>query len=110
MHVHRATLGDATVLSCEGRLTMAGAPMLRSAIDEEVTDGRVHLVVDLAGTSFVDSSGLGVLVAGLKRTRQAGGDLRIASAQEQVRLVLELTNLERILQPFDTVGDAVDGW
>jgi anti-sigma B factor antagonist len=110
MQVHRSTLGDATVLSCAGRLTMVGAPTLRSAIDEAVTDGRVRLVVDLAGTSFVDSSGLGALVAGLKRTRQAGGDLRIASAQEQVRMVLELTNLDRILQPFDTVGDAVHDW
>ncbi len=73
-------------------------------------DGRVRLVLDLAGTSFVDSSGLGALVAGLKRTRQAGGDLRIASAQDQVRMVLDLTNLDRILQPLDTVGDAVDGW
>lgn len=110
MEVHRATMGEATVLRCEGRLTMAGAPTLRSAIDEEVTDGRVRLVIDLADTSFVDSSGLGALVAGLKRTRQAGGDLRIASAQEQVRMVLDLTNLDRILQPFDTVGDAVREW
>ena len=110
MQVHRSMLGDATVLRCEGRLTMVGAPTLRSAIDEAVTDGRVRLVVDLTGTPFVDSSGLGALVAGLKRTRQAGGDLRIASAQEQVRMVLDLTNLDRILQPFDTVGDAVHGW
>ena len=93
MQVHTSTIGDATVLTCDGRLTMVAAPTLRSA-----------------GTSFVDSSGLGALVAGLKRTRQAGGDLRIASAQEQVRMVLNLTNLDRILQPFDTVGDAVHGW
>jgi anti-anti-sigma factor len=89
---------------------MVAAPALRSAIDEAVSDGRVRVVVDLAGTSFVDSSGLGALVAGLKRTRQAGGDLRIASVQEQVRMVLNLTNLDRILQPFDSVGDAVHGW
>jgi anti-anti-sigma factor len=110
MQVQTSTIGDATVLKCDGRLTMAAAPALRSAIDEAVTAGRVRLVVDLAGTSFVDSSGLGALVAGLKRTRQAGGDLRIASAQEQVRMVLNLTNLDRILQPFDTVADAVHEW
>ena len=85
MQVHTSTIGDATVLSCDGRLTMVAAPTLRSAIDDAVS-------------------------AGLKRTRQAGGDLRIASAQEQVRMVLNLTNLDRILQPFDSVGDAVHGW
>jgi len=110
MQVHTSTIGDATVLRCDGRLTMVAAPTLRSAIDEAVSGGQVRLVVDLAGTSFVDSSGLGALVAGLKRARQAGGDLRIASAQEQVRMVLNLTNLDRILEPFDSVGDAVHGW
>jgi len=110
MQVHTSTTADATVLTCDGRLTMVAAPTLSSAIDDAVSGGQVRLVVDLAGTSFVDSSGLGALVAGLKRTRQAGGDLRIASAQEQVRMVLKLTNLDRILQPFDTVGDAVHGW
>ena len=110
MQVHTSTIGDATVLRCEGRLTMGTAPTLRSAIDSAVTSGQARLVIDLAGTAFVDSSGLGALVSGLKRTRQVGGDLRIASPQEQVRMVLDLTNLDRILQPFDTVEDAVHDW
>ena len=110
MEVHKSMLGDATVLRCEGRRARGGGPPRRPAHGGAVTDGRVRVVVDLTGTPFVDSSGLGALVAGLKRTRQAGGDLRIASAQEQVRMVLDLTNLDRILQPFDTVGDAVHGW
>ncbi len=110
MQVHRSTVQDATVLRCDGRLTMVAAPALKSAIDEVVESGVTHVVVDLSETSFVDSSGLGALVAGLKRTRQAGGDLRIAEPQEQVRMVLALTNLDRILQPFDRLEDAVHGW
>lgn len=110
MQVETSTVRDATVLRCEGRLTMATASTLRSAIDQAVGQGRVNLVIDLGGTGFVDSSGLGALVAGLKRTRQEGGDLRIASAQEQVRMVLDLTNLDRILHPFETVEDAVHDW
>lgn len=110
MQVHTSTVEGATVLRCDGRLTMVAAPTLRSAIDEAVGSGRVHVVVDLSDTSFVDSSGLGALVAGLKRTRQAGGDLRIAAPQEQVKMVLGLTNLDRILQPFASVEEAVHGW
>lgn len=110
MQVHSSTVGDATVLRCDGRLTMVAAPTLKSAIDEVVENGSARVVVDLSEASFVDSSGLGALVAGLKRTRQAGGDLRIAEPQEQVRMVLALTNLDRILQPFDRVEDAVRGW
>lgn len=110
MQVHTSTVEDTTVLRCDGRLTMVAAPTLRSAIDEAVESGHVRVVVDLGDTSFVDSSGLGALVAGLKRTRQAGGDLRIAAPQEQVKMVLGLTNLDRILQPFASVEEAVHGW
>lgn len=110
MQVHSSTVHDATVLRCDGRLTMVAAPALKSAIDEVVESGATHVVIDLSETSFVDSSGLGALVAGLKRARQAGGDLRIAEPQEQVRMVLALTNLDRILQPFDKLEDAVHGW
>lgn len=110
MQVHASTVQDATVLRCDGRLTMVAAPALKSAIDDAVESGQTHVVVDLSDTSFVDSSGLVALVAGLKRTRQAGGDLRIAEPQEQVRMVLALTNLDRILQPFDRLEDALNGW
>lgn len=110
MQVHSSTVQDATVLRCDGRLTMVAAPALKRAIDEAVESGSTHVVIDLSETSFVDSSGLGALVAGLKRTRQAGGDLRIAEPQEQVRMVLALTNLDRILAPFDSLEDAVHGW
>ena len=66
--------------------------------------------VDLGPTTFIDSSGLGALVSGLKTCRQAGGDLRIAAAGEQVRTVLKLTNLDRILRTHDTVEDARRDW
>ena len=111
MQIHTSgPLPGVAHLSLDGRLTLVSAPQLRTAITEAVDSGRTRVVVDLTKVGFMDSSGLGALVAGLKRTRQAGGDLRIASPQEQVRMVLDLTNLDRILHPFDTVGDAVNGW
>jgi anti-sigma B factor antagonist len=67
-------------------------------------------VVDLSGTAFIDSSGLGALIAALKKARQAGGDLRIVGPTEQVRTVLGLTNLDRVLRPFDRVEDATHDW
>ncbi len=55
----------------------------------------------------MDSSGLGALVASLKRARQAGGDLRIASLTPQVQMVLQLTNLDRVLRPYASVEEAL---
>lgn len=98
------------VIACDGRLNMVSARALKSAIDKAVEGGHTRLVVDLASTSFVDSSGLGALVAGLKRARQADGDLRVAGAKDQVLTVMGLTNLDRVLKPYPTVEDATDGW
>ncbi len=98
------------VLRPEGRLNMVAAPRLRSAIDRMLEDGSTRLVLDLADVSFMDSSGLGAVITGLKRARQAGGDLRLAAAGEQVQTVMRLTNLDRVLQPHTTVEDAADGW
>jgi len=102
--------GRAVVLRPSGRLNLTTAAVLRQSVAAEVDGGRVRVVLDLADVSFVDSSGLGAIVGGLKSARQAGGDLRIAAAGEQVRTVLELTNLDRVLRPHDTVEDALGGW
>ena len=110
MEMETRTEGDATVLSCQGRLNMVAASRLKSRVDEVIANGSPRIVVDLAGVEFIDSSGLGALVSGLKTARQAGGDLRLARAGEQVRTVLSLTNLDRVLRSHDTVGDATDGW
>lgn len=111
MDVDRSEVdGRAVVLSPSGRLTMTTAALLRQSVAAEVEGGKSRVVLDLAGVSFVDSSGLGAIVGGLKSARQAGGDLRIAAAGEQVRTVLDLTNLDRVLRPHDTVEDALRGW
>jgi len=100
------TDGDGAVIRTSGRLNMVAAPRLRDLVARIVRqDGRSHVVVDLADTDFMDSSGLGALIAGLKTARAAGGDLRIARAQTQVLAVLKLTNLDQILHPHNTVEE-----
>lgn len=97
---------DGAVIRTSGRLNMVAAPKLRDLVARIVRqDGGSHVVVDLADTDFMDSSGLGALIAGLKTARAAGGDLRIARAQTQVLTVLKLTNLDQILHPHDTVDE-----
>lgn len=102
--------GKVAVVKLDGRLNMVAAPRLKSAIEEVVERGGTHVVVDLTAVSFMDSSGLGALIAALKKARQAQGDLRIAGVNEQVATVLKLTNLDRVLRPFETVEAASDGW
>lgn len=98
------------VLQPTGRLNMVAAPAFKVLVEETVAAGRARIVVDLGEVTFIDSSGLGALIAGLKTARQAGGDLRIADVPEQVITVLRLTNLDRVLRAHTTVAEASHDW
>jgi anti-sigma B factor antagonist len=98
-----------TVVAPRGRLTMVSARAFRETVTEAIERDGGTIVVDMSGTTFVDSSGLGALVACLKTARQAGGDLRIAAPTEQVTMVLGITNLDRVLRPRATVAEALNG-
>lgn len=94
------------IIRGEGRLNMVSAPLLREAVTEAIAGGRPRIVVDLSGVEFMDSSGLGALVGCLKTARQAGGDLRISAPSDQVVMVLQLSNLDRILTSYATAEAA----
>lgn len=98
--------GPVVVVRPSGRLTLGAAPELTRILTELVQAGRHQVVVDLEATEFLDSSGLGALVAGLRATREAGGNLTIARPGGQVLDVLTLTTMVRILPPHDSVADA----
>lgn len=95
------------VASISERLDLLTAADVKSTLQQAVATGQHRLVVDLHGVPFIDSSGLGALIGALKSARVAGGDMRIARAGPQVRYVLEITMLDRVLQCHATVEDAL---
>jgi anti-sigma B factor antagonist len=97
------------VVQPTGRLNMVAAPALRKQLNDIVESGGSRLVIDLSAIEFIDSSGLGALIAALKIARKSGGDLRIAAPTRQVCTVLELSNLDRVLRPYESVDSAFDG-
>ncbi|WP_134738981.1 STAS domain-containing protein [Nocardioides sp. 503] len=96
------------VVTPQGRLNMVSARRLKEILSELVAGGTHRIVVDLGETTFLDSSGLGALIGGLKSARQSGGDLRIARVSPAVMTVFELTNLDRVLRARDSVDSAFD--
>lgn len=105
----RTTADGIGVVAPHGRLNMVAARQLRETLAGLVADGTARIVVDLAETTFLDSSALGALVAGLKTARQAGGDLRIARPTDSVMTVFRLTNMDKVLRPRDDVESAFHG-
>jgi anti-anti-sigma factor len=100
----------ATVVAPTGRLDVAGAPALKDAISEALKNGQPRVVLDMEGVSFVDSTGLGSVIAALKQIRSSQGDLRLAAPNQQVRVVLELTTLDRVFPYYSTVEEALTGF
>lgn len=101
--------GIAVVALC-GRLDLLTAADLKQQLVDAVTAGNRRVVVDLEHVTFMDSSGLGALIGGLKAARLQGGDLRIARTPDQARAVLNLTTLDRVLRPYVTVEEALAGY
>ena len=105
----QATLeGDATaILAISGSVDLTTAPSLRDRLAELIDDGRLCIVVDLTGTDFLDSTGLGALVAALKRLRMRSGEIRVVCAAGHVRKVFEITSLDRVFALHDTLEAAL---
>jgi anti-sigma B factor antagonist len=83
------------------------ASRLRSRLKELLANGDTQLVIDLSRVSFVDSAGLGALVAGLTTARNQGGNLKLARVARQFREQLIMTKLVTVFEVYDTVEDAL---
>jgi anti-sigma B factor antagonist len=92
-----ATEGDHTVIGLSGDLDFHTARRLREKLLELHAAGANKVVLDMASLDFIDSSGLSVLVAGLKRLRNSDGNLTLRAVPEQTRRVLEVSGLSRVL-------------
>ena len=106
----RAADGQGLVVRPAGRLDLAAALDFRQQVQQLVGAGSARLVLDLSEVSFLDSSGLMAIISGLKQTRQAGGDLRIAGPSQQAKLVLELSSLDQVLPIYPSVEEAQEGF
>ena len=94
--------GGAVVVVVRGEVDVAVTGELTDALREAIGEGGRRVVVDLESVDFIDSAGLGVLVAGLKRARTRGGDLALVATGVGVTKVLEITGLQRIIEVHET--------
>lgn len=87
---------DVAVFSMDGELTVANRHELKEGVLDAVVHGETKILIDFAQTSYIDSSGLGVLVSLSKRIREAGGELRLATLNEDLGTLFELTRLDTL--------------
>jgi anti-sigma B factor antagonist len=101
--------GAHAVLEVAGEIDVYTAPKLREKLIELVNEGSYHLVVDLEKVDFLDSTGLGVLVGGLKRVRNHDGSLELVCTQDKILKIFRITGLTKVFPIYDSVEDAIAG-
>lgn len=97
----------AFVVTPAGELDAFTSPDLRTEVHQLIESGRAdQLVVDLTAVTFLDSSALGVLVGGLRRLRQRGGELHVVQPRPTVRRIFEITSLDAIIPLYASRDEA----
>ena len=99
--------GEILIITLEGPHLDAGRSReLRSELEPLLENGS-KVVFDLGRLDFVDSSGLGVILSSLRRVNGEGGDLKLCSVRPEVRSILELVRLHRVVELFERRDDAI---
>ncbi len=99
--------GGKTVVAVGGEIDVYTAPKLRDKITELVAGGSYHLVVDMQDVEFLDSTGLGVLVGGLKKVRAHDGSLQLVCNQDRLLKIFRITGLAKVFVIHDTADQAL---
>jgi len=96
-----------TVVAVGGEIDVYTAPKLRDKLTELVAAGVYDLVIDLEAVEFLDSTGLGVLVGGLKKARAHDGSLRLVCTQDRLLKIFRITGLSKVFDIHETPEEAV---
>jgi anti-sigma B factor antagonist len=103
--------GRVTILTLDGDLVI-GEPesTFKRTVTRLIEEGRVHLLVDLKGVGFLDSSGLGALVRALTSSQKEGGQTKLLRAGPQIRKLLEMTKLDSVFELHEDQETAVSSF
>ena len=95
------------VVDVGGEIDIYTAPRLRELLIDLVSKGNYQIVVNLEKVGFLDSTGLGVLVGGLKRVRAHDGSLDLVCTQERILKIFKITGLTKVFGIHQTVDQAI---
>jgi len=98
--------GGVATVEVEGEVDVYTAPRLKEQLVALIDDGCVSIILDLEKVSFIDSSGLGVLVGVLRRAREKGGAVHIVCTRDSVLKILRITGLDKVFPIFSDASEA----
>ena len=99
-----------TVVEPRGEIDSRAADQVKRTLTELIEGSRSRLLVDLTAVPYIDSTGLGILVAAMKQARAAGGDVRVCGLQKEVLSIFGVTHLVKIIAVYANRQEAISSW
>lgn len=110
MEIKTRVSGDVNILDLSGRFDTNTVPPVAAWLEQVTTIPQARVLVNLANTTFVDSTALATLVQALRRCQQVQGDLALCSLRRPVYMIFELTRLDKAFNIFVDEDHAIQGF
>jgi len=111
MEISQRKVGDVTVVDVSGRLVASEDPgRLKDKITSLIFQGEKRIVLNLADVSYVDSAGLGEIIASHGSAKRSGGEVKLASAGKRIKDLLIMTKLLTVFDSHDTEDSAIQSF
>ena len=107
MKIAERRVGDVTILDLHGRLVMDEDTSCTEHIELLAREGRIRILLNLREVTYIDSAGVGALIAKYVSLRRRGGDLRLISLSDRVRRVITIAHLLEVFETFESEDLAV---
>ena len=111
LNINERQAGDVTVLDMSGKITIGeGSVSLRAAIRRLLEEGKKRILLNLAGVSYIDSSGIGELVSSYTAINKEGGQLKLLNLTQKIKDLLTITKLLTVFDVYDSEAEALNSF
>ena len=111
MRANVRQMSNISIIDLSGRITIGeGDVIMREKVTEVVDQGQSNIILNLTKVTYMDSAGIGELVACLKRVKEKGGVIKLLNASGKVYDLLQLTKLEDVFESYKDEKEAIDSF
>ena len=111
LNINERQAGDVTVLDMSGKITIGeGSVALRTAIRRLLEEGKKRILLNLAGVSYIDSSGIGELVSSYTAINKEGGQLKLLNLTQKIQDLLTITKLLTVFDVYESEAEALNSY
>jgi anti-sigma B factor antagonist len=108
MDIMSRSIGDVVILDIAGEIDLYNAPEIKDIVNNLIEERKYNVVINLEKVSYIDSSGIGVLISSLSNLKKYQGGLKIINVFASVKKVFELTKLTSFFEIYDSEEEAIN--